>query len=93
MKTKVLSRDFLKSNVIYIVFIVMLIGLSIFSDSFLSLNNFRNILRQSSFVGIVALGMTYIMIAGGIDLSVGSTMALAACVGARLSTEMGVVLP
>lgn len=93
MKTKIFSKDFLRSNVIYIVFIVMLIGLSIFSDSFLSINNFRNILRQSSFVGIVALGMTYIMIAGGIDLSVGSTMALAACVAASLSTEMGIVIP
>lgn len=93
MKTKILPKEFLKSNVIYIVFIVMLVGLSIFSDSFLSLSNFTNILRQSSLVGIVALGMTYIMIAGGIDLSVSSTMALAACVAASLSTTMGTVMP
>lgn len=93
MKTKVFSRNFLKGNVIYIVFVMMLVGLSIFSDSFLSITNVTNILRQSSLVGIVALGMTYIMIAGGIDLSVGSTMALAACVSASLSTSMGIVLP
>lgn len=93
MKTKVLSKNFLRSNVIYIVFVAMLIGLSIFSDSFLSINNFKNILRQSSFMGIVALGMTYVIIAGGTDLSVGSTMALCACVAASLSTEMGTVIP
>mgnify|MGYP000029401564 FL=1 len=93
MKTKGISKDFVKSNVIYIVFAVMLVGLSIFSESFLSITNITNILRQSSLVGIVALGMTYIMIAGGIDLSVGSTIALAACVSASLSTTMGTVLP
>lgn len=93
MKTKRITKDFIKSNVIYIVFVVMLIGLSIFSDSFLSITNITNILRQSSLVGIVALGMTYIMIAGGIDLSVGSTIALAACVSASFSTTMGTVLP
>ena len=93
MKTKGISKDFVKSNVIYIVFAVMLVGLSIFSESFLSITNITNILRQTSLVGIVALGMTYIMIAGGIDLSVGSTIALAACVSASLSTTMGTVLP
>src|SRR6185295_10363189 len=46
------------------------------SRKFLSLPNFLNILRQNSFVGIVALGMTFVIILGGIDLAVGSVVAL-----------------
>ena len=44
--------------------------------SFLTLDNWRTIAVQTVIVGIAALGMTIIMIAGGIDLSVGSTVAL-----------------
>jgi len=46
-------------------------------STFLSLENFRNILADWSFVGIIALGMTFVIISGGIDLSVGSLLALA----------------
>jgi len=51
------------------------------SATFLSLQNFRNILATWSFVGIIALGMTFIIIAGGIDLSVGSLAAFAGGAG------------
>lgn len=88
-----INLGFLKKNIIYIAFVVMVIGLSIFSDSFLTLTNINNILRQCSMVGILAIGMTYIIIAGGIDLSVGSTMALASCVAAGMSTTMGTQMP
>jgi ribose transport system permease protein len=43
--------------------------------NFLQLRNLTNILRQQSYTGIIALGMTFIIISGGIDLSVGSMMA------------------
>ena len=46
------------------------------SRKFLSVANFFNILRQNSFIGIVALGMTFVIILGGIDLAVGSVVAL-----------------
>ena len=45
-------------------------------DSFLTLDNFLNVLRRSSVYGIIAVGMTFIIISGGIDLSVGSLLAL-----------------
>jgi ribose transport system permease protein len=51
------------------------------ADTFLSLENFRNILANWSFVGIIALGMTFIIISGGIDLSVGSLVAFAGGAG------------
>ena len=46
------------------------------SPYFLQVQNLLNILRQVSYPGIVALGMTFVLIGGGIDLSVGSMMAL-----------------
>lgn len=54
---------------------------SIVSDRFLTAENVLNILRQNSAIGILALGMTFVILLGGIDLSVGSTLALAGCVG------------
>ncbi len=53
-------------------------------DSFVTKNNFYNITRNFSAIGIIAMGMTAVIITGGIDLSVGSTMALCAIVAARL---------
>ncbi len=54
---------------------------AILSDRFLTGENILNILRQNSAVGILALGMTFVIVLGGIDLSVGSTLALAGAVG------------
>lgn len=53
-------------------------------DSFATKNNFYNITRNFSAIGIIAMGMTAVIITGGIDLSVGSIMALSAIVAARL---------
>lgn len=51
-----------------------------YSDRFLTGENIVNILRQNSAVGILALGMTFVILLGGIDLSVGSILALSGCV-------------
>jgi ribose transport system permease protein len=50
-------------------------------STFLSLENLRNILADWSYVGVIALGMTFVIISGGIDLSVGSLVAFAGGVG------------
>jgi ribose transport system permease protein len=55
---------------------VIVIFMSFASDSFFSYNNFLNILQQSAFVMILALGMTFVLSSGGIDLSVGSTVGI-----------------
>lgn len=54
--------------------------------------NLLNILQQSSINGIIALGMTLVIISGGIDLSVGPTAALSAVLGATLMVA-GVPVP
>jgi galactofuranose transport system permease protein len=54
-------------------------------ESFLTQENLVNVLRQNSMIGLVALGMTFVILTGGIDLSVGSLLALAGVVAASLA--------
>lgn len=75
-KRKFLS--FLFNQKIVIALIVIVIILSLATDTFLKKDNIINILYQITVEGIIAIGMTYIFISGELDLSVGSNMALAA---------------
>lgn len=59
---------------VIIAFLVIFIAAAIMNPRFLDINNQLNILMQVSIIGIVALGMTVVMLSGGIDLSVGSVL-------------------
>ncbi|MBP1970223.1 ribose transport system permease protein [Virgibacillus natechei] len=61
---------------VVIAFLIIYIVASVMSPRFLDIGNQMNILMQVSIIGIIALGMTVIMLSGGIDLSVGSVLAL-----------------
>ena len=74
-----LARTLLRGErpyMLYIAFAILLVIFSLASPWFLSLDNFLNIGRQTTLVSIVAVGMTFVIIARQIDLSVGSTLAL-----------------
>lgn len=71
---------------IVIAFIVLCIVLSLASPYFLGWDNWSNILRQTAINGILAVGMTYVILSGGIDLSVGSILACAGIVAGSLVT-------
>jgi ribose/xylose/arabinose/galactoside ABC-type transport system permease subunit len=58
-------------------------------DTFLTMDNLMNVLRRSSVNGIIAIGMTSVIISAGIDLSVGSMLALSGMVGAYTMIAMG----
>lgn len=58
-------------------------------DTFLTMENFMNVLRRSSVNGIIAIGMTSIIISAGIDLSVGSMLALSGMAGAYAMVAIG----
>ncbi len=77
-------RDIFTKYGIVVVLIVMILLMSIVKPSFRTLNNVMNILTQSSVYGILALGMTLVIVSKGIDLSVGSILALSAVVAASL---------
>jgi ribose transport system permease protein len=74
---------------VLVVFVVLLIAIAIGSPSFFSLRNFFNILSQWTPVGIMAVGATYVILAGGFDLSAASGFALCAVVTALLATRFG----
>jgi ribose transport system permease protein len=70
------------------IYALLIIGLSLTSPYFLSVNNFLNILVAVSTIGIIAVAMTMVIVAGGIDLSVGSIVAVAGVCVAQLSHGM-----
>ncbi|MBI5564670.1 MAG: ribose ABC transporter permease, partial [Chloroflexi bacterium] len=65
-------------------FLLLSLVLSLLSNRFLQPANLVNILRQASINGIVAVGMTLVILTGGIDLSVGSMLALSAVISADM---------
>jgi len=89
MKSKANIKQIFKNNGILIVFFLFCVALSILSPYFLSMNNILNILRQTSIYGILAVGMTFVILTGGIDLSVGSILAISGmiCAGMLKSGE------
>lgn len=68
-------------------------ALSILTDRFLSFSNLANVGQQIAVISIVALGATYVIIAGGIDLSVGSVVALSSVVFALAFSNAGLAWP
>jgi len=56
-------------------------------EAFLTPENLLNVLRQNSMLGIIALGMTFVILTGGIDLSVGSLLAVAGVIAAFLAPQ------
>ena len=72
---------------IYVILIIIFVFFAICTDSFLSPKNLFNIGRQVSMIGICAVGMTMVLLTGGIDISVGSIIALVGVVCAKLTVE------
>ena len=77
------SRIDWQSQGVLAVLIVLIVVTSLSSPVFLTTINLVNVLRQISILGMVASGMTVVMISGGIDLSVGSVLSFVGCVAAQ----------
>ena len=78
------TKDFAVQYAIYFVFVVLVLIITIREPSFLSLNNFRNILSMSATRIIIAMGMGAVLITGGVELSSGRVVGLAAVLSASL---------
>jgi ribose transport system permease protein len=87
MKGKVINQ--FKDKAIWIVFILMFIGFALASPRFLSSSNLFTIARQVSMYGIAAVGMTFVILIAGIDLSAGSTITIVNIVCAFLMVKSG----
>jgi ribose transport system permease protein len=77
-------KEYARENIIYIGFVAIFIFFSVilFNKGFLTGNNLMNIARQTAMITIMAIGVTYVLSVGEIDLSIGSTVALSALVTA-----------
>lgn len=74
---------------VLVALVVLCVGLSFASPYFFTLRNVFNVLQGMSTIGIMAVGTTIVLIAGGLDLSVGSVLAVGAVLTARLMTYDG----
>jgi ribose/xylose/arabinose/galactoside ABC-type transport system permease subunit len=83
-----IAADLWQKYYIIIVFIVMVIVSAIVSENFFSWVNISNVLKQSAVPGIVALGMLVVILTAGIDLSVGSLVALTGVLAVGLQRQV-----
>lgn len=90
--SRAILSAFLKRFGLLLVYLVLIIGLSMLSNRFLTSSNQINILRQATINGIISVGMTLVILTAGIDLSVGSVLALSAVIGADL-LKRGIPVP
>lgn len=86
-KKKVINQINIYRSVLILA--VICIFASILSDSFLSVANLFNVIKQITVAGIVGCGMTFVILTGGIDLSVGSVVGLAGAIAAGIMASTG----
>jgi len=87
----------MKKNVPFLILLFLLVIFSFMSDKFMTFGNIRILIRQVSFAGISAVGLMFVMISGGIDLSIGSqivfTNVLLAIMMVDWKLDPGVAIP
>lgn len=83
-RSRLTPRDWLERLLPFASVLALFIALAILSPYFLTLQNLSSVCRQTAVITIIALGMTLVMISGGIDLSVGSVLAFAGICGTML---------
>jgi ribose transport system permease protein len=84
------KRFNLAGQIPLITLVALCLVTALLTPRFLSPLNLTNILVQSSIMAVIAIGMTFVIIGGGFDLSVGSTVALAGCVAAMVMVKFGI---
>lgn len=96
IKGKIFAGNFLRQTGIFWAFLVLFIVMAFSQPAFLTMPNITNILKQISINGILAVGMTLVLISGGIDLSVGSIVAVSCVASAYFAgadTAYPIIVP
>lgn len=83
------ALNILKSRAIWVFLLLMIIFFTIVSDNFLTMKNLLNVAKQVSIFGIASIGMTYVILLGGIDLATGSIISFINIVCAYFMVNMG----
>lgn len=80
--------DIVRNRAIYAFLIAMVVFFSVMNENFLTVNNLLNVAKQVSIFGIASVGMTYVILLGGIDLSTGSLISFVNIVAAYFMVNM-----
>ena len=92
-KMKFLSVATLQKAVAFVVLIALLGFFSLFATNFAAWNNMINIMQATAVNGVLGVAVTFVIISGGIDLSVGTMMTLTAVMAGLTLTNLGMPLP
>jgi ribose transport system permease protein len=84
--------DWLKRSLPFVSLIALSALIAVLEPKFMSAGNLAGVARQTAVITVMAMGMTVVMISGGIDLSVGSVMALSGVIGAFVMVDGAPVL-
>ncbi|MEZ5666116.1 MAG: ABC transporter permease [Alphaproteobacteria bacterium] len=76
-------------GMLYVAFLILIVIFAVSSPVFLTMGNIENIGRQTALVSIIAVGMTFVIVSGEFDLSVGSVMALCGVIAAMAMQYVG----
>ena len=82
-------KNIIRESAVLLVLIVIIIVFSCLSPQFFKISNFITILRQISILAIVSVGMTLVLISGGIDLSVGSIVSVVSVITSMAAVNLG----
>lgn len=82
-------KKLIGDNIVVLVLIALVIGFTFGNNMFFTPNNIMNLLGQMCLNALLATGLTYVIILGGIDISVGSTMAITGIVAAQICLKIG----
>ena len=88
MKPRMRDPSYFQTAVLELILLILCIVLALAAPGFLTAENLLNVLRNVSMQGVIAFGMTMVIIAGEIDLSVGSAVAFSGCLTAYLTQQL-----
>src|SRR3954466_6926835 len=88
-RTGARNIDYQEYALVGVVILLLIAGTVLEGNSFMSKDNMFNVLRQGSVVGVLAIGMTFVIATAGIDLSVGSMVAATGVAGGWVMTNVG----
>ena len=80
---------FLARQGILVAFAVFMIGFALANERFVDIDNILGVIRSSAILGVMALGVTFVVISGNLDLSVGSMMSFSTIVVLDLHDKIG----
>lgn len=84
---KDMGRYIYQEGTVYMVLLVLVIMFSILNPTFLTARNIYNLVTQSTYIIIAGMGICFVMISGGIDMSVGNQMAVVGCISGIILLE------